>query len=66
VSYHDPHVPCFSEDGHDYRSVELTPESVAAADCVMVVTDHSGIDYQMVKRAATVVVDTRNAMPKEA
>ena len=66
VSYHDPHVPCFAEDGHDYRSVALTPETVSAADCVMVVTDHSAIDYAMIKRRAKLVVDTRNAMPKEA
>jgi len=66
VTYHDPHVPCFAEDGHEYRSVELTPELVAGADCVMVVTDHSAVDYSMVKRAARLVVDTRNAMPKEA
>jgi UDP-N-acetyl-D-glucosamine dehydrogenase len=66
VSYHDPHVPCFAEDGHEYRSVALTPETVSAADCVMVVTDHSAIDYAMIKRRAKLVVDTRNAMPKEA
>ncbi len=66
VSYHDPHVPCFTEDGHEYRSVALTPEAVGAADCVMVVTDHSAIDYRMIKRQAKLVVDTRNAMPKEA
>jgi UDP-N-acetyl-D-glucosamine dehydrogenase len=66
VSYHDPHVPCFAEDGHEYRSVTLTPETVSAADCVMVVTDHSAIDYAMIKRRARLVVDTRNAMPKEA
>jgi UDP-N-acetyl-D-glucosamine dehydrogenase len=66
VSYHDSHVPCFTEDGHEYRSVALTPEVVGAADCVMVVTDHSDIDYRMVQRQAKLVVDTRNAMPKEA
>jgi UDP-N-acetyl-D-glucosamine dehydrogenase len=66
VSYHDPHVPCFSEDGHEYRSVTLTPETVGAADCVMVVTDHTAVDYGMIRRAAAIVVDTRNAMPKEA
>jgi len=66
VSYHDPHVPCFAEDGHEFRSVALTPETVSAADCVMVVTDHSAIDYAMIKRRAKLVVDTRNAMPKEA
>jgi UDP-N-acetyl-D-glucosamine dehydrogenase len=66
VSYHDPHVPCFSEDGRDFRSVALTPESVAAADCVMIVTDHSDLDYPMIRRTARLVVDTRNALAKEA
>jgi UDP-N-acetyl-D-glucosamine dehydrogenase len=66
VAYSDPHVPCFSEDGHEYRSVALTPQSVASADCVLVVTDHSDVDYRMIARTARLVVDTRNAMPKEA
>ncbi|HEU5041176.1 MAG TPA: nucleotide sugar dehydrogenase [Gemmatimonadales bacterium] len=66
VSYHDPHVPCFAEDGHEYRSVPLTPEAVRSVDCVMIVTDHSSVDYRMIKRNAKLVVDTRNAMPKEA
>ncbi|MES2772314.1 MAG: hypothetical protein V4623_10160, partial [Pseudomonadota bacterium] len=39
---------------------------VAAADCVMIVTDHTAVDYRMIKRHARLVVDTRNAMPKNA
>jgi UDP-N-acetyl-D-glucosamine dehydrogenase len=66
VGYSDPHVPCFSENGHEYRSVPLTQQAVAAADCVMIVTDHSDFDYSLIARHARVVVDTRNAMPKEA
>jgi UDP-N-acetyl-D-glucosamine dehydrogenase len=66
VSYSDPHVPRFSEDGREFRSVELTPEVVGAADCVMIVTDHTAVDYRMIKRQAKLVVDTRNAIPKEA
>ncbi|HEX3234509.1 MAG TPA: nucleotide sugar dehydrogenase [Gemmatimonadales bacterium] len=66
VSYADPHVPVFSEDGHEFRAVPLTPETVAAADCVMVVTNHSAVDYRMIKRNAKLVVDTRNALPKGA
>ena len=65
VSYFDPHVPRFREDGQEFRSVELTPEVVAAADCVIVVTDHAAVDYRMIKRHARLVVDTRNALPKE-
>jgi UDP-N-acetyl-D-glucosamine dehydrogenase len=66
VSYSDPHVPCFSENGHEFRSVPLDERSVAAADCVMIVTDHTDVDYRMIRRKARLVVDTRNAMPKEA
>jgi UDP-N-acetyl-D-glucosamine dehydrogenase len=66
VAYSDPHVPCFSENGREYRSVPLDSQSVAAADCVMIVTDHTAVDYRMIGRSAKLVVDTRNAMPKEA
>jgi UDP-N-acetyl-D-glucosamine dehydrogenase len=58
-------VPVLVEDGHEFRSVPLSPEAVAAADCIMIVTDHSAVDYRMIKRHARLVVDTRNAMPKE-
>ena len=64
VRYHDPYVASFTEDGHAHASVPLTPESVAAVDCVMVVTDHTGLDYAMIKRHAKSVVDTRNALAK--
>jgi UDP-N-acetyl-D-glucosamine dehydrogenase len=66
VTYSDPHVPRFREDGQEFRSIELTPDVVAAADCVMIVTDHTAVDYRMIKRQAKLVVDTRNAIPKEA
>jgi UDP-N-acetyl-D-glucosamine dehydrogenase len=56
LSYHDPHVPALDERG--LRSVALEPE---AYDAVVVVTDHSGIDYENVTERAGVVVDLRNA-----
>jgi UDP-N-acetyl-D-glucosamine dehydrogenase len=65
VTYYDPHVPRFREDGREFRSVVLTPETVAAADCIMIVTDHTVVDYRMIQRKAKLVVDTRNALPKE-
>jgi UDP-N-acetyl-D-glucosamine dehydrogenase len=66
VSYYDPHVPMFSEDGHEFRSVALTADLVATVDCVLIVTDHTVVDYKMIKRRAKLIVDTRNAIPKEA
>ena len=66
VSYHDPHCPVFprmrSYDLADLRSVDLTPDCIAAADCVLVVTHHRAIDWQLVAEHAALVVDTRNTM----
>ena len=58
VSYHDPHVPTFEENGVAMESVALDP---GAYDCVVVVTDHSSIDYDRVVEDAALVVDLRNA-----
>src|SRR4051794_37179166 len=58
LSYHDPHVPQFDEHGVSMESVPLDP---AAYDCVVIVTDHSGIDYAQLVEDAAVVVDLRNA-----
>jgi UDP-N-acetyl-D-glucosamine dehydrogenase len=65
VAYHDPHVPRFPpmRDHHiDLASVELTPESIKQHDCVLVVTDHTSVDYALLGREASLIVDTRNAM----
>ena len=64
VSYHDPYVPRFSEGGHDYASVPLTEKLLAEADGVLIVTDHTSIDWQLVKRASGLVVDTRDILTK--
>jgi UDP-N-acetyl-D-glucosamine dehydrogenase len=62
VDYHDPHVPQFrDESGMVRRSVELLPSSLAQADCVLIITDHSCIDWSQVVRHAKLIVDTRNA-----
>jgi UDP-N-acetyl-D-glucosamine dehydrogenase len=61
VVYHDPHVRSFKDDGHERHSVDLTDEELRNADAVVIVTDHSSIDYQRVVDLSRVVVDTRNA-----
>jgi UDP-N-acetyl-D-glucosamine dehydrogenase len=63
VQYHDRFVPAIKDDGVDLRSVPLTVDAVAGADCVVVVTDHSGVDYDMVARHAGMIVDTRHVIP---
>jgi UDP-N-acetyl-D-glucosamine dehydrogenase len=64
VAYHDPFVPSFREDGHEATSVALTKDELAKADAVVVVTDHTTVDYQFVVDHAPMVVDTRNALAK--
>ena len=58
VAYHDPHVPELREHGLELSSVPLDP---GAHDCVVIVTAHSGIDYDALVERAKVVVDFRNA-----
>ena len=58
VSYHDPHVPTLAENGLAMSSAPLDP---SAHDCVVVVTNHSSIDYGRLVEEARLVVDLRNA-----
>ena len=66
VTYHDPYVPKFEEDGHRFASVALSAETLAGADCVIVVTDHTNLDYGLIQRHSRVIVDTRNALGRRA
>jgi UDP-N-acetyl-D-glucosamine dehydrogenase len=61
VDYHDPHVPSFTENGILMSSSPLEPGDY---DCVVVVTNHSGIDYDRLVDDANLVVDLRNATGK--
>ena len=60
LTYSDPYVSGLRVDGMDLESVP--EESAAAADCAVIVTDHSAFDYQALVRRACLVVDTRNAL----
>jgi len=64
VVFHDPYVPTIREDGHVIHGVELTDAEIEKADVVVIVTDHTAIDYQRLVDHATLIVDTRNATAK--
>jgi UDP-N-acetyl-D-glucosamine dehydrogenase len=70
IAYADPHVPALRgrdwPGGYDMAAVDLTRESLASFDCVVVVTDHRTFDWAMVAEAAPLVVDTRNAIGAHA
>jgi UDP-N-acetyl-D-glucosamine dehydrogenase len=65
VDYNDPHVAATHKmRRHDLQmqSIPLTPEALASYDCVLVATNHSAYDWQLVADHAKLIVDTRNAM----
>ena len=62
VDYSDPHVPVFPkmrEHRFDLKSVALAPEIVASYDAVLIATQHDAFDYEMIRRHARLIVDTR-------
>jgi UDP-N-acetyl-D-glucosamine dehydrogenase len=64
VSYHDPYVPSLKRSRrYDFGmdSTPLTAETLAAADAVLIATDHSAFDYPLIVRSSPLVLDTRNA-----
>jgi len=69
VRYHDPFVAQLQFDeahtestGEPLSSVALTDDEIRGADCLIIVTDHSQIDYSHVTKLASLIVDTRNAL----
>jgi len=72
VSYHDPFVPevHFDHaytigDGEPLYNAELTDDLIKNSDCVIICTEHSGIDYANITQLASLIVDTRNALGEE-
>ena len=61
VTYSDPFVPKIRVDGIDLTSQDLV-NSATNADCVVVVTDHSGIDYADIVKRSKLILDTRHAL----
>jgi UDP-N-acetyl-D-glucosamine dehydrogenase len=66
VTYHDPYVPSLRHEGLPMDSIELTADTLKAADCVVIVTDHTSYDWDWVAREAKIVVDSRNALKQVA
>jgi UDP-N-acetyl-D-glucosamine dehydrogenase len=71
VAYHDPHVPVIPRtrrhpDKAGLRSVELTAANLGNQDAVVVVTDHAAVDYSLVSRHSSLIVDSRGVFRKSA
>ncbi len=64
VHYHDPYVPRFDHDGRVMESVADLMPAVRSADVVVIITNHHNYDYASILEAASLIVDTRNALSK--
>ena len=62
VYYADPYVPSLEIDGNIIESVRLAPKTIESMDCLVVLTDHSDFDYEMIANHSSLVVDSRNAL----
>ena len=68
VFYHDPFCPLIADDGHTplknlpMKSVEMSEAMLQAMDAVVVIADHSSVDYALVAEKARLVIDTRGIM----
>ena len=68
VEYSDPYVPIFPKMrrySFDLSSVELTAESIAAFDCVVIGTNHDSFDYDMILDNSVLIIDTRGVYRDE-
>jgi UDP-N-acetyl-D-glucosamine dehydrogenase len=61
VAYADPYVPAVDIDGVVLKAVVSSPHELAAADCVVILTDHPDFDYRQIVETAALVIDTRGA-----
>ncbi|MGI8742084.1 MAG: nucleotide sugar dehydrogenase [Bryobacteraceae bacterium] len=63
VTYSDPFVPSLRLESGELHADQAAAMS-AAADCVVIITDHTGFDYEQIVNSSKLIVDTRNALKK--
>jgi UDP-N-acetyl-D-glucosamine dehydrogenase len=64
VHYNDPHIPVLPpmrKYSFNLKSIDLSAETLASMDCILLATDHSAYDYRFILDHADLIVDTRNA-----
>ncbi len=66
VNYCDPYIPAFNVAGTKLISKNLTPAVLKAADCVVILTDHTIFDTKMISSKSKLIVDTRGLITKRA
>ena len=69
ISYSDPHIPVFPkmrEHKFNLSSIQLNPETIGEYDCILLATDHDKFDYEMIKKHAKLIIDSRGKYTEAA
>lgn len=61
VAYNDPNVASLCLAGHQFKSMELTEQSLQNADCIVITANHREYDWNWITQHASLIVDSRNA-----
>jgi len=65
VDYHDPYLPklpATRKHNLQLSSIELTAENVSKYDCILLITDHDNVDYNLLIESGTLIIDTRGRL----
>lgn len=60
VQYHDPFVQSFKAGDETVRSTEIDEKAISSYDCIILATEHTSFDYNMIANKSKLIVDTRN------
>jgi len=64
VEYFDPYISDFIFDNSKKSGlVDLNSEVVKGFDGIIILTDHTNVDYELIKNNASLIIDTRNVYP---
>ena len=69
IYYSDPHIPIFPkmrEHKFNLSSIPLNPKSIAEYDCLLLATDHDKFNYEMIKKHAKLIIDSRGKYSEPA
>jgi UDP-N-acetyl-D-glucosamine dehydrogenase len=62
VSYYDPYLPYLKIHNINLKCLPFDRNSFKDSDCVIIVTDHSNVDYKFIAENSPLVIDTRNML----
>jgi UDP-N-acetyl-D-glucosamine dehydrogenase len=65
ISYHDPYVPEIKVSGRSFTSQSLNRKTLSSSDLVIIITDHSNVDYKLIKEGSSLILDMRNRLGRE-